>query len=90
MLFPLRNSYPGWPGTLFVLIALAFLVPFLRPSLAGLFWFFFKLSVFVYVIIWLRATLPRVRYDQLMQFGWKWLIPIGLAGVAVNAVVGML
>jgi NADH-quinone oxidoreductase subunit H len=58
--------------------------------LAGLFWFFFKLTVFVYVVIWLRATLPRLRYDQLMGLGWKWLIPIGLAGVAVNAVIGMI
>jgi len=40
-------------------------------------------------VIWLRGTLPRVRYDQLMKFGWKWLIPIGLVGLAVNALVGM-
>ena len=77
-------------GGLFALAGLAFLIPVLRPSLSGLFWFFFKLSGFVYVVIWLRATLPRVRYDQLMSFGWKWLIPLGLAGVGLNAVIGML
>jgi NADH-quinone oxidoreductase subunit H len=77
-------------GGVFVLAGLAFLVPQFRSPLSGLFWFFFKLSAFVYVVIWLRATLPRVRYDQLMSFGWKWLIPLGLAGVALNAVVGML
>jgi NADH-quinone oxidoreductase subunit H len=77
-------------GTLFALAGLAFLVPPLQSPLSGLFWFFFKLSAFVYVVIWLRATLPRVRYDQLMSFGWKWLIPLGLAGVGLNAVLGML
>jgi NADH-quinone oxidoreductase subunit H len=77
-------------GGLFAIGGIAFLVPFLRPALDGLFWFFFKLSAFVYLVIWLRATFPRVRYDQLMNFGWKWLIPIGLGGVALNAVLGML
>jgi NADH-quinone oxidoreductase subunit H len=67
-----------------------FLIPASRSQLSGLFWFFGKLSIFVYVVIWLRATLPRVRYDQLMDFGWKYLIPLGLAGLAVNAVIGLL
>jgi NADH-quinone oxidoreductase subunit H len=67
-----------------------FLIPALRAELSALFWFFFKLSLFIYVMIWLRATLPRVRYDHLMKLGWKWLIPIGIVGVAANAVLGML
>jgi NADH-quinone oxidoreductase subunit H len=74
----------------FLLVGLAFLLPALRRELSGLFWFFLKLSIFVYSIIWLRGTFPRVRYDQLMKFGWKYLIPLGLLGVAANAVLGLL
>jgi NADH-quinone oxidoreductase subunit H len=74
---------------MFTLVALAFLIPRIGQGLSGLWWFFFKLSVFIYVVIWLRATLPRLRYDQLMKLGWKWLIPLGLAGVALNAVLGL-
>jgi NADH-quinone oxidoreductase subunit H len=51
-----------------------------------LLWFFGKVLVFIFVFIWLRGTLPRLRYDQFMRFGWKLLIPVSLAwifGVAV-------
>ena len=74
----------------FVIAGLLFLIPLLTPLLSGLFWFFLKLSFFIYLFIWLRATLPRLRYDQLMKFGWKWLIPVGLGGVALNAVLGLI
>jgi NADH-quinone oxidoreductase subunit H len=66
-----------------------FLIPPARPLLSGLYWFFFKLSLFIYGVIWLRATLPRLRYDQLMKLGWKWLIPLALFGIALNALLGM-
>jgi NADH-quinone oxidoreductase subunit H len=42
---------------------------------------------FIFIFIWLRATLPRLRFDRLMDFGWKVLIPVALAWVAVTAVV---
>ena len=44
----------------------------------GTLWLLAKVLVFIYVFIWMRATLPRLRYDQLMDFGWKLLIPISL------------
>jgi NADH-quinone oxidoreductase subunit H len=53
-----------------------------------LLWFLFKVTAVVYVYILVRATLPRMRYDRLMNFGWKVLIPFGLVWVlATGAVV---
>jgi NADH-quinone oxidoreductase subunit H len=50
-------------------------------------WFFAKVLLFIYVFIWLRGTLPRLRYDQFMAFGWKYLIPISLAWIVAVATV---
>jgi NADH-quinone oxidoreductase subunit H len=66
-----------------------FLIPVVNSWIIGLFWFALKLSCMIYAMIWFRATWPRLRYDQLMNIGWKRLIPIGMAAVMVNAVVGM-
>ncbi len=49
-------------------------------------WFLMKVAVFIFVFIWLRGTLPRLRYDQFMRFGWKVLIPISIAWVIVVGV----
>ncbi len=53
-------------------------------------WFLFKTFVFLYVFLWIRATLPRYRYDQLMRLGWKVLIPIGIGNIVVTGVVKVL
>jgi len=53
-------------------------------------WFVSKIFVFLYVFIWLRATLPRYRYDQLMGIGWKVLMPIAIGNLVVTAIVKVL
>ena len=50
-------------------------------------WFTLKTFALLYVFLWIRATLPRYRYDQLMQLGWKWLIPLAIANIVVTAAV---
>jgi NADH-quinone oxidoreductase subunit H len=65
-------------------------IPLVNNAVIGLFWFLVKVAVIVYMMIWFRGTFPRYRYDQLMNIGWKVAIPIGMASVLVNAVLGML
>jgi NADH-quinone oxidoreductase subunit H len=54
--------------------------------LDGPWWFLLKITVLLFVYVWLRATLPRLRYDRLMNFGWKVLLPLGLLNVVLTAV----
>ena len=55
--------------------------------LPGPIWFLLKLGAFIFVFMWMRATLPRLRYDQLMAFGWKVLLPIATLNAVVTAVI---
>jgi len=57
-------------------------VPILGP-----FYLFFKIMVLLFILIWMRATFPRLRYDRLMALGWKVLLPVALANVFLTAVV---
>ena len=71
----------GWHGPV-----PGFLPPILQ-ALMPVFWFVLKVVAFIFVYIWIRGTLPRFRYDQLMSFGWKFLFPLALANVVVTSFV---
>jgi NADH-quinone oxidoreductase subunit H len=76
--------------TMIVLGALAavfFLGGWRGPWLPPLVWFFVKVAAIVFFLVWLRATLPRLRYDQLMHLGWKVLIPVALLNIVVTGAV---
>ena len=72
-----------------VLLGVLFIIPVVNHAVIGLFWFLLKVSFIIYLMIWFRGTFPRFRYDQLMDIGWKVAIPIGMAAVLINAVLGM-
>ncbi len=76
--------------TMVVLGALAavfFLGGWRGPFLPSLLWFFIKVTAMVFLLVWFRATLPRLRYDQLMDLGWKVLIPAALINIVVTGAV---
>src|SRR5437764_789073 len=74
--------FGGWLPPFPNVAALHFL--YYIPSWA---WFLIKSFVFLYLFIWVRATLPRYRYDQLMRLGWKVLIPLAIANLVVTGIV---
>jgi NADH-quinone oxidoreductase subunit H len=55
--------------------------------LPGVHWLILKMLVIIFIFMWMRGTLPRFRYDQLMRFGWQVLLPLSLANIFVTAVV---
>src|SRR5947209_3709455 len=92
----MRRLKVGWHRAFMAVLAatlvfcgLIFLVPAINQAVASLFWFLFKVGVVIYALIWVRGTFPRFRYDQLMNIGWKYMIPIALGCVLVNAIIGV-
>ena len=63
--------------------------PFLK-LVPGIVWFLMKAYAFIFFYYWIRATVPRYRYDQVMKIGWKVLIPVSLANIVVTALVKIL
>jgi NADH-quinone oxidoreductase subunit H len=59
----------------------------LGPALVGLFWFCFKVIIFLYCYLWFRWTWPRYRYDQLMKIGWQYLLPLAIFNLIATAFV---
>ncbi|MCY4087763.1 MAG: NADH-quinone oxidoreductase subunit NuoH [Actinomycetia bacterium] len=57
------------------------------PGLPGPLWFLIKLAAVIFAFMWIRATLPRLRYDQLMRFGWKVLLPVATLNALVTAII---
>ena len=71
-------------GVIFLLIAGLFLVPLVQEWLLPLFWFLAKVGIILFAFIWIRGTLPRFRYDQLMGFTWKFLFPVAVMNLLVT------
>ena len=74
-------------GIIFCGIGLAHFVPFLMPILVPLFWFLSKVLFLLFLYIWVRATLPRFRYDQLMHFAWGWMFPVSIGVLFATALL---
>ncbi len=72
-------------GIAFIGLGLLFAVPLLQPFLLPLFWFCGKVLALLFVFIWIRGTLPRFRYDQLMRFAWTFLFPAALLNLLITA-----
>ncbi len=69
----------GWNGPLFG--------PPIMQAILPVFWFVAKIFCFLFLYIWVRGTLPRFRYDQLMAFGWKFLLPLAIANLVITALI---
>jgi NADH-quinone oxidoreductase subunit H len=74
-------------GVAFLGIAALFLFPPVQPILIPLFWFAAKTGALIFVFVWIRGTLPRFRYDQLMRFAWKFMFPVALINLLVTALL---
>jgi NADH-quinone oxidoreductase subunit H len=71
--------FGGWHGPVFG--------PPLLQTMLPLLWFSLKVLAFLFLYVWIRGTLPRFRYDQLMAFGWKFLVPVALANLVLTSLV---
>src|SRR5712672_666221 len=77
-------------GAALALIGLVLFVPAVRVRVEDIYWFSMKVAGFMYLYIWYRGTFPRYRFDQLMQMGWKVLLPMGLGVLILTATVALL
>ena len=86
---PIASERVFWLGFAAVCVLLGVLVayPPVLAAVQGVFWFSLKVAIFLYAFIWYRGTFPRYRYDQLMNLGWRWMIPLALANLIVTAVL---
>src|SRR3989442_15694797 len=93
---PVQKLFMGAVGGLCLLLAVALALPQfaaagsflagLKPAVHGGFWFLLKVFLYLYVFMWLRFTLPRYRFDQLMKLGWHFMLPVAIVNVMAIAV----
>jgi len=82
-----RVILPG-VGTVLTALGLALIVlPQFNNFIQAPFWFLLKVLIFLFIYVWMRGTLPRFRYDQLMAFGWKLLLPVSIVNVILTSFV---
>jgi NADH-quinone oxidoreductase subunit H len=72
-------------GLLLCALAALSVRPGVPEFVQGPFWFLLKITIFIFVYVWLRGTLPRFRYDRLMTFGWKVLLPLAILNVVITS-----
>jgi NADH-quinone oxidoreductase subunit H len=72
-------------GTVLCVMGAFAATPLAISFIQGPFWFLTKVLFFLFVYVWVRGTLPRFRYDQLMAIGWKFLLPVSLANVVLTS-----
>jgi NADH-quinone oxidoreductase subunit H len=76
---------PGIGAVMCIMAILLVVFPGVNNFIQAPFWLFSKIFVFLFVYVWMRGTLPRLRYDQLMAFGWKMLLPVSIANVVLTS-----
>ncbi len=81
-----RLTFPVF-GVVFLAIAGVFLLPMVQEWLLPLFWFCAKTGALLFAFMWIRGTLPRFRYDQLMGFTWKFLFPVAMLNLLVTGLL---
>lgn len=81
-----RSTLPVF-GVIFFGLAAVFLVPVMQVWLLPLFWFLLKTGLLLLLFIWVRGTLPRFRYDQLMKFSWTFLFPVSVLNLFATALL---
>jgi NADH-quinone oxidoreductase subunit H len=72
-------------GVALIGLGVLFGLPTVIEFVQGPFWFLMKVAIFIFVYVWVRGTLPRLRYDQLMNFGWKLLLPLAILNVVITS-----
>jgi NADH-quinone oxidoreductase subunit H len=87
--FRIQTIGLGAFGAVFALIGLILLAPPVRDRVQDIYWFIFKIAVFMYLYIWYRGTFPRYRFDQLMKVGWKVLLPMGIGVLMLTGIAGL-